>query len=313
MFRPRFMISLCALLLAACTTVSAQSSEPTSTPSPTALPTVYPENLQVTAGLERPTLPRPADPGPYIEATWDEPPERMTHATIEIYDEDGNGRPHWNDYGGPYGLFLAFETEVLRRNGCTIERTHVRITGDCLDRYRISVTRPYPSYPVGFLDPGTYYEVRVIFYSQANPDFWYAGLEGPSSTHTVLIPTRTPPTPTPRPTATPRPTPTPRPTATPAPIRLPGPTTPEIAPTPVSAASVFRNNPMLGAAGYFDNVVKQYRYYTRDGWTVGGEQVRTLTRFMPGEVYFLWVSGSAIVNGEALTCAGSNCMNVVVW
>ena len=94
---------------------------------------------------------------------------------------------------------------------------------------------------------------------------------------------------------------------------MPGPTTPAPEPTPVSAASVFQDTPRLGAAAHFDNGTKQYRYYTQDGWTFGDlGQVRTLTQFVPGEVYFLWVSGAVMVNGHALTC-GANCMNVVVW
>ena len=200
---------------------------------------------------------------------------------------------------------------MLRRNGCTIERTHVRITGDCLDRYRISVTRPYPSYPVGFLSPGTYYEVRVIFYSQANPDFWYAGLEGPSSTHTVFIPNRTPPTPTPRPTATPKPTPTPRPTATPQPIQLPRPT--RAGSHSASGRDGLQQHAKAGGCGalrQWNEAVPLLHPGRVDMGRTRGADAHPV--HAGGGLLPLGVRGDD-VNGHALTCANSSCMNVVIW
>ena len=279
---PRLIgLIILATFLTACSIAAA--AEPTPTPKP---PAPSPENFGLSAGDD-----------PYIEATWDQPPEDIENLGLEIEDEYGNGRPTKADVRGLEVLWLLYEGPRLREAGCTVTMTTVQLTGDCLDRFDPPGST-YQPFPRDYLKGGRSYEVRILFSMSATD---YNPNQAWSSIQSVTIPKPPKPTPTVRPTATPRPAPTARPTPTQSPS----------APDPGQnndVAELFRNNSILVGVWELNNRDKTWKGYVRN------QEPKTLGTLWPGRAYWIEVSESGTVAGRSLyydqTYGG---WNMVAW
>ena len=277
----KFAIIGLLLLTLACTTTYA--ANPTPTPDPRK-PAKAPSNIHVFGGLDRPT--DKSDPGPYINASWGTPPKDISGIGIEILDQNGNSRPGCPGVIGCEILWLPYEGPELRDAGCGASNSHVRLTDDCLDRYKGKA--PFKPFPKNFLRPGFRYEVRVGFFFDPRE---YEPSRAWSSVHRTSIPRPVTPTPTPRPTQTPSPTATPLPTNTPSPSES-------------EMDRLFRENPALEEVWFRDNP-RQYWW----GYVRGDKKHRDLVRMVRGRPYWVVVSEEATVKGHRLYC----CVNLIVW
>ena len=85
-----------------------------------------------------------------------------------------------------------------------------------------------------------------------------------------------------------------------------------VTPVEETPASVFRANPVLVSAFFYDNASKEWQFYDPRV-----DDASTLKRFIPGEPYLFRVSRSVwlLLNGTEyhLTCVRGNCWNQIVW
>ncbi len=211
------IVLLTSILISCSNDVGAQESDWASDPSP--------KNVRVRAGLAQPQDRN--NPEPWLEVSWDRPhsfagpdywkltpgPAYPTVAYIgaEIYKTGGpyiyNSRSSEKRPGLVYMDNGGVHDQDLIRAGCSVSASHITITADCADRYRVKT--PYHTFTFipDALMAGVSYEVRVLFVVE--------GIDHYSGVYRVTIPQVSVPTSTPQYTPTPYPTPIPYPTATP--------------------------------------------------------------------------------------------------
>ena len=167
------IVLLTSILISCSNDVGAQESDWASDPSP--------KNVRVRAGLAQPQDRN--NPEPWLEVSWDRPhsfagpdywkltpgPAYPTVAYIgaEIYKTGGpyiyNSRSSEKRPGLVYMDNGGVHDQDLIRAGCSVSASHITITADCADRYRVKT--PYHTFTFipDALMAGVSYEVRVLF------------------------------------------------------------------------------------------------------------------------------------------------------
>ena len=297
---------LSLLFIIACAPLFAEDSSPTDVE--------IVGSVEITVGLDRPT--DRANPGPYLNIAWDYGPDAVW---VEIFDE--RGRTRNANYGGAVWPWLhpvasggtfGDDPEDLADAGCGATKTGIKLTRDCLNRFRQSHGNEYLRYPRNFIDDGTRYEIRVRIYVDE--------VGGETPVRHVRIPNPQPTKPTPRPSC---PTPTPCPTQQPCPTPqscpvcpvcpipdpepTPAPTTEPNTPEFTSIDALMSAHQEIQAIGRWRNDTKTWQSYFRDSGN------NTLWVLETGKPYTFIVTEAVTVRGHKLTCVDQNCINRVVW
>ena len=271
---------------------------------------------------------------PYIEGSWDAPPDDV-YVQLEVY-KSGNSQPRifllWFREGGGTrqdgSKFVtpAHASEWLVASGCSITQTSVRLSKSCIIRADVNYDNPS-----GYVQEGQRYEIRLQFIRYVSRKHVAENLPDEkvtlsSQVHYVTIPRYVAPTATPRPTRTPRPTSTPPPTAISTPTPAKSTMTPddvyawllqhfgqrnETAQTrKMSIPDLFRQHPKLKNIYQWDNDSKGWKSWGRNS---------TAGHLVEGQPYFVEVTGATTINEHDMDCnystgAGANaCLSLVVW